>query len=133
MNYESLICVVIAINLIVNCINGFQLTLTDTRRHKRLIGETLYTLSATDSAKLISRCLQSCLVSKDSKCKAINVNKAKLVCELLSTSAIEQGSKIEDFQGWEYYGPKEREPVRNRKVFIIIMNYHSEIVEYFVD
>ena len=107
MNVLPIIEILLIFLLTLSIVQSFHLTLTDTRSNKRLIGKTLFILRAINSATLISKCLQGCLTTKDQKCKAINLNKKKLICELLSTSALDdENSKFEDITGWDYYGPK---------------------------
>ena len=59
----------------------------------------------------MATCLRGCLTARESKCKAINVNKALMVCELLSATAIDEASSMEESPGWEYYGPKKEKTV----------------------
>ena len=102
---------VFTVLLIFRTVDSLHLTLTDTRRNTRLLGKTLLTITETNGANLIAKCLQSCMTTRERRCKAINLNKKKGVCELLSAS-IEQDSKIEDNSEWEYYGPKSKEQVK---------------------
>ena len=107
MSVSLTIEVLFTLIITFSIVQSSHLTLTDTRSNRRLTGKTLYTLTANKGATLIPKCLQGCLTTKKRKCKAINVNKKKLICELLSTSALDdEKSRFEESTEWEYYGPK---------------------------